>query len=107
MVNYTRELSDAFRASDTISVQVARNPNVVIALTWLMAFVLFFLTFVWVFQKVIESVVEKDKRKNLKGYLIKLLILGLILFGLIQIAISYGPVNLLKPISSWFGIPYE
>lgn len=107
MVNYTKEVADVVNLTDTVSLKVIRNPNVVIALVWLMIFVLAFLSFVFIFQKFLESVIEEKESKITKRYLIVLIILGLILFILVHIARTYGHINLLKPIADYFGIPYQ
>jgi Na+/proline symporter len=107
MTNYTIQLVEGIKVIENVSAQVIRNPNVTIALIWLMLFVLIFLTFIHVFQKLLESLIENKKSRIIKRYVIVLTILFIFLFILVKIAITYPSINLLKPIADWFGIPYK
>jgi|GEM_PF-6126583 len=107
MTNYIIEFIEGMKITESVSVQVIRNPTVTIALIWLMLFVLTFLSFIYIFQKLLESVIENKKSKIIKRYMMVLIILFIVLIVLVQIAITYPSINLLKPIADWFNIPYE
>jgi len=106
-MKFKHRVAENIKIKDTLSVKVIRNPKVVIALVWLIFFVLVFLCLVFVVQKSIESIVENKNIEIIENYLLISLILVIILLFLILIAIGYGRINLLKIIAHWFNIPYE
>ena len=107
MATYTREIYENISITSSTVTQVTRNPQVIIALVWLMIFIAVFLSLIFVLQKLLECIVEKKKKETRDRCLCVLGFLLFILGILIWIAIIYPHVNLLKPISDWFGIPYE
>ena len=107
MVMYVREIHEGINITSSVITKVTRNPQVTIALVWLMIFIAVFFSLIFVLQKLLECWVEKKKREIKKRYLFVLISLLFLLFVLISIAIHYPSINLLKPISDWFGIPYR
>jgi len=106
MANITKAVADATVLNETFSQSMIRNPQVIIALFWVMSFVLIFSSIVWVIQKILESWAEK-KKENMKRYLWILFLLFLILIAFSYFSITYSSINFLKPIANWFNIPYE
>jgi hypothetical protein len=80
---------------------LTRNPQVVIALIWLMSFASLF----WIFQHFLVKFLEDPKEKNWR-YLVYAIGSFSLLGLLIALAIHWPSPNLLKPIADWFFIEY-
>ena len=102
MVNYTVDLSETINLNTDVIATVTRDPTIwKILIPWVLLALTLFLIFQYFLIKFIETLVLKEC--NWKFFLISIFSL-IILILMIKFAIHYGPVDLLRPISSAFGI---
>ncbi|GAI19804.1 unnamed protein product [marine sediment metagenome] len=103
MTNYTINIAQPIIIGTKVTTKVIRSP-----LIWkvLLPWVLGFLLGVFIFQHFFIKILEEwalEKKINRRYVYITLLTL-LILILMVMFAVTYGPIDLLRPISSSFGI---
>jgi len=90
-----------------VIVTITRNPLIwKVLLPWLLSFLTLFLIFQHFLIRSINKKFIKKEDNWIKDFLISVTAL-IFMILMIDFAVHYGPINLLKPISNWFNIPYN
>ncbi len=125
MTNYTIDVNQVMGVTTSVEAVVTRDPIIWKTLIWVLIFSTIFIIFqhflITFLEKIIigRNVVFSDSDNGRKGYttkgtikkdkpwlkdLIIILFSLIILIVMIQTAIHYGPIDLLRPISSIFNV---
>ena len=103
MINYTVNIPQPLILNANTIATPTRDPLIwKVLLPWVGLFLIFFLIFKHFLIKFIENAISKERTQW------RCLIVSLIFFSLLIVmvifAIHYGPIDLMRPISSLFGI---